>query len=139
MIKRLPVAAMRGAAAAIAASQAVDLSPFLQQSERQQKEIEDLRMKLKAQELELMRVREEELQQGRQQPRTLIVGLGIYLNNNGLPTPVTEGNRHESYNDDDDANDKNDSNDIICIDDDNDNYHHDDEPRYSPRCSGRNY
>ncbi|KAH0346116.1 hypothetical protein KCU83_g7541, partial [Aureobasidium melanogenum] len=112
MIKRLPVAARRGAAAAIA------------------KEIEDLRMKLKAQELELMRVREEELQQGRQQPRTLIVGLGIYLNNNGLPTPVTEGNRHESYNDDDDANDKNDSNDVICIDDDNDNYHHDDEPSW---------
>ncbi|KAG9881236.1 hypothetical protein KCU94_g20015, partial [Aureobasidium melanogenum] len=122
MIKRLPVAARRGAAA-VAASPAVDLSPFLQQSERQQKEIEDLRMKLKAQEFELMRLQEEELQQqGRQQPRTPIVGLGIYSNNNGLPTPMTEGNRHDSYNNY--ANDKNDSNDVIYIHDDDDDYHH---------------
>jgi len=126
MIKRLPAAARRGAAA-VAASPAVDLSPFLQQSERQQKEIEDLRTKLKAQEFELMRLREEELQ-----PRTPIVGLGIYSNNNGLPTPMTEGNRHDSHNDD--ITDRNDSNDVIYIDDDDGN-----ESRYSPRCSGRNY
>ncbi|CAD0099048.1 unnamed protein product [Aureobasidium mustum] len=126
----------KGGAIAVAATPTVDLSPFLQQSERQQKEIEDLRMKLKAQESELTRLREEELQQGRQQPMTPIVGLGIY-SNNGLPTPMTEGNRHDSHHDD--ANDKNDSNDVIYIDDDDNNNDNHDESRYSPRCSGRNY
>lgn len=134
LIKRLPTA--KGGAVAIAATPTVDLSPFLQQSERQQKEIEDLRMKLKAQESELTRLREEELQQGRQQPMTPIVGLGIY-SNNGLPTPMTEGNRHDSHHDN--ANDKNDSNDVIYIDDDDNNNDNHDESRYSPRCSGRNY
>ncbi|KAG9977930.1 hypothetical protein KCU98_g9749, partial [Aureobasidium melanogenum] len=143
-IKRLP-AAKGGAVAVAATPTTVDLSPFLQQSERQRKEIEDLRMKLKAQELELMRLREEELQQGRQQPMTPIVGLGIYSNNNGMLTPMTEGNRHDSYNGD--ANDKNDGNQVIYIDDGDDNDDNDDddnddnhdESRYSPRCSGRNY
>ncbi|CAD0089694.1 unnamed protein product, partial [Aureobasidium mustum] len=71
LIKRLP-AAKGGAVTVAATPTTVDLSPFLQQSERQQKEIEDLRMKLKAQEFELTRLRGEELQQGRQQPMTPI-------------------------------------------------------------------
>ncbi|CAD0085033.1 unnamed protein product, partial [Aureobasidium mustum] len=130
LIKRLP-AAKGGAVTVAATPTTVDLSPFLQQSERQQKEIEDLRMKLKAQEFELTRLRGEELQQGRQQPMTPIVGLGIYSNNNnnGMPTPVTEGNRHDSHNDD--ANDKNDSNEVIYIDDDDNDDNHHDESRYS--------
>lgn len=92
---------------------------------------------IELQKVELMSLREEELQQGRQQPMTPIVGLGIYPNNNGLPSPMTEGNRHDSGNDD--ANDKNDSNDVIYIVDDDDDDHRHDESRYSPRCSGRNY
>ncbi|CAD0055258.1 unnamed protein product, partial [Aureobasidium pullulans] len=118
LLKRLPASRRGAAGAAAAAAAAVDLTPFLQQSERQQREIEELRMKIKTQELEL-RFRQEQ-----HSPKTPNIGLGIYNTNHGLPTPVTEesGNKNTTYgNTDTGSYDDNNNNPIYVEDDSQEN------------------